>query len=175
VSLIARPPIGRGTQRTIADQTAYRLMTATGLGTFSAHKNADQLNIPDAATPITFDHAEYNPSNWYDTTLSRFTPKQHGYYRFSCQLLYTAAVPNKHVWLLLYKNGARYKVLAHDNVARAEDVSIGGTGICKSNGGDYWEIYTVHNLGAGNFDIIVPGDTEESNFFEAEFIAYQGS
>jgi len=179
MTTISRPPLDRGPQRTLADKTNFRTIKATGLGTFSAHKNADQLNIPDAPTKVTFDHVEYNPSNWYDATLSRFTPKQHGFYRFSCQIFVDAGVQNKHVTLILYKNGSSYKILDHQQASATDDILCAGTGIVKSGGTagalDYWEIFTVHDFGAGNFDITVPGATEESNYFEAEFIAYQGS
>lgn len=175
MSQISRPPIGKGNQRTIADQTAYRLMTATGLGTFSAHKNTNQLNIPSGvATLVTFDDAEYNPSNWYDTATSRFTPKQHGFYRMGAQVMMDSGVAQKHVSLTLYKNGAAYVHLDHVQTSATDDPMVQGSVVVKADGNDYFEVYIEHNFGVDTKDIIAPAG-EETNFFQGEFIAYQGS
>lgn len=172
---IARDPIVGGPQRTVAEQTAYRQLKRLGIGTFSAHKNVDQLNIPNGPTLITFNDAEYNPSNWYSIATSRYTPKQRGYYRFNCQIFLDAGIATKHVSLILYKNGSSYKILDHRQMARTDDFLIAGTGIAKSDGDDYWDIYMEHDGAPTTLDITAPVSTEESNFFEGELISEYGS
>jgi hypothetical protein len=172
---LGRFPLNSNPQGNIADQIAYRHLQAIGMGTFSAHKNSNQEGLDNGPNQITFDDAEYNPSNWYSTTTSRFTPKLKGYYRINCQLFVDAGVANKHATLLLYKDGNRYKVLGHVQMSNTDDVLISGTGIVKSNGGNYWEIFLEHDSDPSTLDIIVPGETEESNFFEGELISIQGA
>lgn len=171
---IARNPIVGQPQRTIAEQTAFRQLKQLGLGTFSAHKNADQTGIT-TGTKITFDDAEYNPSDWYSTSTSRFTPKQKGYYRMNAQIFVDSGVANKHISLILYKNGAKYKVFDHRQMSNTDDVVTAGGGIVKADGDDYFEIYVDHDAAPATLDITAPAATEESNYFEGELIAPHGS
>jgi hypothetical protein len=146
-----------------------------GMGTFSAHKNTNQTGIDDGPNQITFDHAEYNPSNWYATATSRFTPKMQGYYRVNAQVFLDAGVANKHASLLLFKNGSQYKVLDHRQMSNTDDILLAGSGIFKADGDDYFEVFLEHDSAPTTVDITVPGTTEESNFFEAELISIQGA
>jgi hypothetical protein len=174
VTLVRNPLVG-GPQQNVADQMGYRHLQALGMGTFSAHKNADQTGLPDASTQITFDDEEYNPSNWYDVANSRFLPRLAGYYRFNCQLFFDNGKVGKHVTLMLHKNGTHYKVLDHRQMGTTDDFLVTGTGIVKSDGNDYWEIFVSHNSAPDTLDITVPADAEEANYFEGELIAIQGA
>ena len=145
------------------------------MGTFSAHKNTDQTGLDNGPNQITFDHVEYDPSNWFSNAADTYTPKLKGYYRMHCQVFVDGGITNKHATLWLYKNAGAYKVLDHVRMITGDDFVVAGSAVVKSDGNDYWGVYLEHDGAPGTINISAPTLTEESNFFEGELIAIQGA
>ena len=176
MTTVSRPRLIRNSQTLVADQTGYRQLKATGVGSFCAYKSVDQTNVPNSTwTKVTFGAEEFDVSNWYDTSTSRFTPRQPGFYRLSAMIFASDAGSNQEVQVAIYKNGSIYKT----GVAGLSGGGVGGAKVnvsvtAKADGDDYFEVYFWHEVAGDTTDINAPSSIEH-NFFEGEFIALQGS
>jgi hypothetical protein len=112
---------------------------------FSAANTTVSFSIPGATYyKVSFPVENFDTSNCYDPSLSRFTPNVAGYYHIGARLC-TALYSGR--WsLYLYKNGALFAVLDQNTGNGSNDEGVFGSGLVYANGTtDYFEIYVQGN------------------------------
>lgn len=117
---------------------ARKLAKLGGGPVFSAYHSSAQTLTGGVATKINFATEEFDTSNCYDNSTSRFTPNVAGYYKINAAL---QASGSNSPYVSVYKNGAQYKV---GNVTGALGTGTLATISCLVylNGStDYVEIY----------------------------------
>jgi hypothetical protein len=143
------------------------------IGAFSAIKSGSQNDIPDQIdTKITFDAEEFDVSGWYDTTTSRYTPLQAGYYNLTAGIRITPAVADKFVIAKIYKNGTSAKRLLQGHTSNATGFQGAGSATVFADGvDDYFEVYFFHNFGVATSDIVdVSTGSGAECYFQGAFI-----
>ena len=74
---------------------------------FAVYNNATQAVAKNTPTKIMFDTVEFDTTNAFDRTLSRFHPKIAGYYEVNCGCGINAG--SVKTYTSIYKNGAEYR------------------------------------------------------------------
>jgi hypothetical protein len=112
---------------------------------FSAYKSANQTISQNTWTKVTFNAEEFDTSNYFDTTNSKFLPTTAGYYQINvvCYVLGSAS----DMYAQLYKNGSGMSPEVYVNFSS----STNGTHLAFSNlmyfngSTDYIELYAYSN------------------------------
>jgi len=160
---------GDGTGSLTIQQNGVTLNTITSAPAFRAKKTASQ-NITGATfTKLTFDTADFNVGNCYDTSTSRFTPTVAGYYNISAGIGTEGPGSTiSRIIIMLYKNGASSGSYLNDIQWASGSTSQGyvfnGSDLTYLNGtSDYIEVYTYIGW-SGNQAIAGLGNTRFSAF-----------
>lgn len=141
------------------------------IGSFSAYKSVQQNDIPDATwTKVTFDTKDWDVNGWYDTSNSKYTPKNAGYYRLTGSVCISDTVADSIFCVQLYKNSLSEKHLGWIQTSHASCILSQGSALVYANGStDYFEIVIYHNFGVSTSDILA----QKYTFFQGEFIGIQ--
>lgn len=114
---------------------------------FSAYQSIQQTGIGSAtSTKITFTTVEFDTSNNYSTTTSRFTPSVAGYYQINSTVQIPYVTSTAGLTISLWKNGLAYKT-GSQSVGQSAGGGQYPTAVISNivflNGTtDYVEIYT---------------------------------
>jgi hypothetical protein len=129
--------------------------TPPAVGSFSAYASVDQTGIvANDFVKVAFGAEHHDVSGWYDAATSRYTPKVAGYYEFSASAHIEPRADNETVYIILYKNGARFKDLAVVNTSgfatgdpQGVQPSSSISSVYANGTTDYFEIFVYHTLG----------------------------
>lgn len=122
---------------------------------FSAVKSGsgNQSISTTTTTKVTFETEQWDLTNDYDTSNSRFTPSVEGYYHFNSSFYFLAPVDGGVTQIQLHKNGSVFKwgniltaagTQAHSPTLSATAYANGTT--------DYFEIYIWQNSGTKSIE-----------------------
>ena len=143
VFTIASPSGNTDRTLTLPDEAGTVLTSGTpvlaqkGTPAFSAYPNTAQTVNAATSTKILFQAEQFDATNCYDTSNSRFTPLVAGYYQVTAAIRFSGGMTR--VILSLYKNSSQLKAL--------QDIggglySLSGSALVYLNGSsDYVETY----------------------------------
>ena len=122
---------------------------------FSATKSGsgDQSISGNTTTKVTFETEQWDLTNDYDTSNSRFTPSVQGYYHFDSAFYFKAPTDGSVVQIQLYKNGSVFKWGNILTAAGTESHSPTLSATAYANGStDYFELYIWQNSGTKSIE-----------------------
>ena len=140
---LARGNVGATTQDvlTIAADGTVKL-PASVTPVFSVYQSTLQTVPNITSVKALFQTKEYDPTNAFDTSTSRFQPSIAGWYQLNGTTLYGVTAPS--ILTRIYKNGAAFKDGAYSTAYSASVSSL----VYMNGTTDYVEIYTYHSYGA---------------------------
>ena len=122
---------------------------------FSSTKSGsgDQPISANTTTKVTFETEQWDLTNDYDTSNSRFTPSVQGYYHFNSAFYFKAPTDGSVVQIQLYKNGSVFKWGNILTSAGTSSHSPNLSATAYANGTtDYFEIYIWQNSGTKSIE-----------------------
>jgi hypothetical protein len=138
---------GDGTGSLTIQQNGVTLNTITSAPAFRAYKSAGNQSVTTGTfTKLTFQTADFNVGNCYDTSNSRFTPTVAGYYNITAAVGTEGSTTLNRSLIQIYKNGSGISSYLQDLSFNGANVNhgflIGGSDLIYMNGTtDYVEIY----------------------------------
>lgn len=115
--------------------------TANG---FSAHKNGTAQSVTAFTfTKITFSTVFFDLNSEFDTSLSRFTPKQAGLYLITGAVFNVASAAGDYIMVTLRKNGVQVANGGLSHRGTNDTIGVSAAFLQQANGTtDYFEIFT---------------------------------
>jgi hypothetical protein len=145
---------------------------STGLPTvaFSAKQNVQQTITPSGTNQnfkVNFNVKEFDTNNNYDTSLSRFTPTVAGKYLITSNV-HVATTATDEYFIVLYKNGAEFKIGDQRNFTSGYWTTGGIQHIVDMNGtSDYIEIFIKRSANSSYVIDLNNGNT----YFQASLLS----
>ncbi len=146
--------------------------TATGFGAntpaFVAYKTSNQSISNASATKITFEAEQVDSGSVYDTSNSRFTPGETGYYWIGARWRYDTGTDFDTAQYRIYKNGSI--------IAKSTFINQNANGgflnmiIYTGSASDYYEMYGYQNSGGS---VSINGDSTYPEQDQAQFYAFK--
>ena len=134
---------------------------------FSAYQSGSTSCPHATTTKIALNTKEYDPTNAYDATNSRFTPQKAGFYQVNVCITLTAAVGN--LQTTIFKNGIQYKAISIYSSNSGNITSPMLSCIVYLNGTtDFIEAYGYQTSGAALSTISGRNDI---TYFQAHYIS----
>jgi hypothetical protein len=109
----------------------------TDAPTFSAYQSSSQTLTASGYAKVLYQTEEWDTNSNYDTSNSRFTPTVAGYYQINAGV---RSVTNGELNVIIYKNGANYKVGSNVNTTSVYESVVSAT-VYLNGSTDYVEIY----------------------------------
>lgn len=134
------------------NSNGYKPATAPA---FSATKSGsgDQSTSANTTTKVTFETEQWDLTNDYDTSNSRFTPSVQGYYHFNSSFYLKSPVDGGVTQIQLHKNGSVFKWGNILTAAGTESHSPTLSATAYANGStDYFELYIWQNSGTKSIE-----------------------
>ena len=140
----------------------------TNTPAFLAYKTSNQTVSNTTFTKITFDAEQLDSDSKYDTSNSRFTPTEAGYYFIGAIWRYDTGTDFPDGRFMLYKNGSS---VIQSSVVNQDANGMTFSAIIYSDADDYFEMYARQDSG-GNVTIN-GGSTYLSDSTQAQFFGYK--
>lgn len=105
---------------------------------FSAYHSSTQTLTGGVTTKLNYATKEYDTNTCYDTSTSKFTPNQSGYYKIDAAI---QASGTNGAYLYVYKNGSPYKLGAFVGANGSGQVASVSVSVPMNGTTDYIEIY----------------------------------
>ena len=146
--------------------------TATGFAAntpaFVAYKTSNQSISNTTATKITFEAEQVDSGSVYDTSNSRFTPGETGYYWIGARWRYDTGDDFDTAQYQIYKNGS---VIAKSTfINQNSNGAFLNTIIYTGSTSDYYEMYGYQNKGSST---TINGDSTYPEQDQAQFYAFK--
>ena len=140
--IVGGPPGAAGAAGPVGPPAPSWALVSNG---FCARKVTPGTQAIAAATftKIAFDFEDYDSGNYYDATLSRWTPPA-GIVHIDVGAVATGLIATNIWYLDIYKNGSSIKSAQHmpaSTVQNGHQISLDD----KCNGTDYYEVFTFYN------------------------------
>jgi hypothetical protein len=117
--------------------TSSTVIQPRGIPLFSVYQSSAQTVGSNASTKINLQTKEVDTNNWFDTTLSRYTPQIAGWYQFIGSVWISSSLTQ--IIPAIYRNGA---VVKQGNYVNASAGGLNVTGLVYMNGTtDYAELW----------------------------------
>jgi len=117
--------------------TSSSVIQPRGIPLFSAYQSSTQTVGSNASTKINLQTKEVDTNNWFDTTLSRYTPQIAGWYQFIGSVWVATSITQ--IIPAIYRNGA---VVKQGNYVATSAAGLNITGLVYMNGTtDYAELW----------------------------------
>ncbi len=135
---------------------------------FVAYKTSNQSISNNTATKITFEAEQVDSGTVYDTSTSRFTPGQTGYYWIGARWRYDTGTDFDTSQYRIYKNGS---IIAKSTFIN-QNTNGGFLNMIIYTGSvtDYYEMYGYQNSGGS---VNVNGDSSYPEQDQAQFYAFK--
>ena len=141
---------------------------ANNTPSFLAYKTSNQTMSNTTLTKITFDAEQLDSDSKYDTSNSRFTPTEAGYYFIGSIWRYDTGTDFDDARFILYRNGS---AVIQTSVVNKDSHGTTFSAIVYSDADDYFEMYGRQNSG-GNVTIN-GGSTYLSDSTQAQFFGFR--
>ena len=146
--------------------------TATGFAAntpaFVAYKTSNQSISNTTATKITFEAEQVDSGSVYDTSNSRFTPGETGYYWIGARWRYDTGDDFDTAQYQIYKNGS---VIAKSTfINQNSNGAFLNTIIYTGSTSDYYEMYGYQNKGSST---TINGNSTYPEQDQAQFYAFK--
>lgn len=140
---------------------------------FRARKSANSTNVANGLQACVCDSKDFDPFNWYDATLGRFTPKVPGYYRIAGQIN-MAGGASMALGAYLRKNGSAS--LGGDQTLPSLGSAVGfaanATSLFYLNGStDYVDLASYFGAANAGNTIYGFGSGADPTYLEGELVA----
>ena len=137
------------------------------VGAFSAWQSSNHSMPATTLTKVLFQTEEFDVSDWYDTTNSRFTPQLAGIYCFTAQWTSISGMPNGQWQVHIYKNGSSQKVSVISPQNASNDNTLMTNALINLNGiTDYVEAYGYNPSGSA----ITTRNSQNETFFQGHYV-----
>jgi hypothetical protein len=151
-------------------QTAINagVTSAANTPAFVAYKTSNQTISNTSATKITFEAEQVDSGSVYDTSNSRFTPGETGYYWIGGRWRYDTGTDFDTAQYRIYKNGSI--------IAKSTFINQNANGgflnmvIYAGSTSDYYEMYGYQNSGGS---LTINGDSTYPEQDQAQFYAFK--
>ena len=147
--------------------------TQTGFGgtntpAFVAYKTSNQSISNTTATKITFEAEQVDSGSVYDTSNSRFTPGETGYYWIGTRWRYDTGTDFDTAQYQIYKNGS---IIAKSTfINQNSNGCFLNTIVYTGSTSDYYEMYGYQNKGSST---TINGDSTYPEQDQAQFYAFK--
>lgn len=140
-------PSRRGSM-SAADKAKLDGLTPRAVGAFMAYASGDQSITTNSFARMLFQVEEHDTDGWFAN--SRYAPQREGYYDFSAMVTMRALASGARFYVILHKNGTRYKDMG---IAHSAGASQGGAGgsvsrIYANGTTDYFDVRVFQDAGA---------------------------
>ena len=135
---------------------------------FVAYKTSNQSISNTTTTKVTFEAEQVDSGTVYDTSTSRFTPGETGYYWIGAKWRYDTGTDFDSVSYYLYKNGSiiSKSVFVNQN----SNGNFLNTIIYTGSASDYYEMYAYQNSGGS---VNINGNSTYPQQDQAQFYAFK--
>jgi len=119
-----------------------------------AYLSADQENIANTTlVKVNINVENFDLNADFDTSNYRFVAPVNGYYQVNASIRYINIVADKTYYALIYVNGSAYSSAGGHTANNTDQIGVQVSDLVYAVAGQYIELYTYHNDGAGTSDI----------------------
>ena len=137
---------------------------------FLAYKTSNQTISTNTITKITFDAEQLDSDSKYDTSNSKFTPTETGYYFIGAIWRYDTGTDFPDGRFMLYKNGSS---VIQSSIVNQDANGMTFSAIIYSDADDYFEMYGRQDSGGNvaiNGNATYLGNSTQAQFFGFKLI-----
>jgi len=144
------------------------ITAASNTPAFLAYKTSNQTVSNTTFTKVTFDAEQLDSDSKYDTSNSRFTPTESGYYFIGAIWRYDTGTDFPDGRFVLYKNGSS---VIQSSIVNQDANGMTFSAIIYSDADDYFEMYARQDSGG---DVAINGNaTYLGSSTQAQFFGYK--